>query len=83
MVDKLGEELNAIPHPRPFSPREKGGSSFLSPSGREVRSEGWTQRKPKENGKTDRQGSLQLFFSSRLCVEFFCKLVNNKEMQPT
>ena len=29
-----------IPHPRPFSRKEKGGSSFLSPVGREVRSEG-------------------------------------------
>ncbi len=29
-----------VPHPRPFSRREKGGNCFLSPSGREVRSEG-------------------------------------------
>jgi len=33
-----------FPHPRPFSRKEKGGSSFLSPSGREVRSEGWKGR---------------------------------------
>jgi len=29
-----------IPHPRPLSRRGKGGLSFLSPFGREVRSEG-------------------------------------------
>lgn len=38
----------AIPHPRPCSRREKEGSSFLSPLGREVRREGSTQRKRKE-----------------------------------
>ena len=30
----------AIPHPQPFSRREKGGRCLLSPSGREVGSEG-------------------------------------------
>jgi|GEM_PF-2496044 len=38
-----------VPHPRPFSRREKGGKCFLSPCGREVRSEG-TGINSKANG---------------------------------
>jgi len=43
-----------IPSSPPFSQEEKGGSSLLSPLGREVGSEGWGMRPAKDAGPPTR-----------------------------